>query len=307
MGARYRYLLALATASAVDVAYFRDDPAAKTQLNVVTGDGAAWLQSHDTTIEIFDSPKPVHVYRVVVTGVPTSTVTLYPAKLGGGLRFPGAAYIFSNATYNCSDAANASAAHRVRYFDGVAWIQAGGAARFDVYIDKAGASMLFFVSSGPLDFSPSAAASAPLRIVAGRDALAASATPYRLTGNCSDGAIHPELPADYSNLDEPIGPLAAHYHTRGALYHVLYGSATFNDPGIADDTLRAGEVRFVNDGVYYGPETMDRSSSFVVSLHEPDPSKVRIVAAAAQDDEFATQCPFACFTNRTATARCVAV
>ena len=102
MGARY--LLALAAAcAAVDVAYFRDDPAAKTQLEV-TEDGAAWLQSHDTTIEIFDSPKPVHVYRVVVTGVPTSTVTLYPAKLGGGLRFPGAAYIFSNATYNCSDA-----------------------------------------------------------------------------------------------------------------------------------------------------------------------------------------------------------
>ena len=59
MGARY--LLALAAAcAAVDVAYFRDDPAAKTHLNV-TEDGAAWLQSHDTTIEIFDSPKPVHV------------------------------------------------------------------------------------------------------------------------------------------------------------------------------------------------------------------------------------------------------
>ncbi|KAH8053504.1 hypothetical protein JL722_9342 [Aureococcus anophagefferens] len=144
MGARY--LLALATASAVDVAYFRDDPAAKTQLQV-TDEGAAWLQSHDTTIEIFDSPKP-----------------------------------------------------------------AGGAARFDVYIDKAGASMLFFVSSGPLDFA-AGRRPAPPRVVAGRDALAASATPYRLTGNCSDGAIHPELPADYSNLDEPIGPLAAHYHT----------------------------------------------------------------------------------------------
>ena len=75
-------------------------------------------------------------------------------------------------------------------------------------------------------------------------------------------------------LDEPIGPLAAHYHTRGALYYILYGEATFNDAGITDDTLAQGEMRFVNSGVYYGPEEMDRSTSYVASVHEADPAGI---------------------------------
>ena len=98
-------------------------------------------------------------------------------------------------------------------------------------------------------------------------------------------------------LDEPIGPLAAHYHTRGALYYILYGEATFNDAGITDDTLAQGEMRFVNSGVYYGPEEMDRSTSYVASVHEADPAGIDPAGAGA-----ATQCPFACFNNASAPA-----
>ena len=65
-------------------------------------------------------------------------------------------------------------------------------------------------------------------------------------------ATHASSP-DYSLVDEPVGSLAAHYHTRGALNFVLYGTTTFNDgAGVVNDTLTSGELRFVDAGVYYG-------------------------------------------------------
>lgn len=279
----------VAGVGAIDVAYFRDGPA-KTALNITAGNASAWLETYDETIEIWDSPRPVHAYRVVITGTPGTYAALYPGS--AGLALAHGAYVFANATYNVTGGGKT---RHVRYFDGVAWLR--GAARFDVWVDKAGASMLFFVSSGPLDLGGGADAGA-LSALVGKADLAANAVPYALAGACYEGATHGDV-ADYSNLDEPIGPLAAHYHTRGALYHVLYGSAKFNDANVGDDTLRAGGVRFVNAGIFYGPEEMDRSASWVISLHEPDPSRV-----AAAPGPRASQCPFACFDDPNATSRC---
>lgn len=187
--------------------------------------------------------------------------------------------------------------------------------RFDVDVDASGASMLFFVSSGRLDFdgssSSSSEASSLLETLVGKTALADNSVAYSLSATCYNGATHFNTP-NYSNLDEPIGPLPAHYHTRGALYYVLYGSAKFNDAGVANDVLKGGEIRFVNAGVFYGPEEMDESSSFVTSLHEPDPSKI-VKPSAQRQNAFGspsttTQCPFACFRNASgaALARCLA-
>ena len=80
-------------------------------------------------------------------------------------------------------------------------------------------------------------------------------------------------------MDAPIGPLDAHYHTRGAMYYVLNGQgAKFvslvvsggvwpspdslpipqNDEAAPNDVAMPGELRFVAPGVYYGPEELDR-------------------------------------------------
>lgn len=296
--------LLLVGTTAVDVAYFRDDAGSpKTRLNITEGSGnaSAWLLTYEESIEVFDSPRPVRAYRVVVRGTPTSYAALYPREAFGddGLSVENGCYVFSNATYNVTDAKSESMRH-VRYYDGVAWIGgAGSAARFDVYVDKAGASMLFFVCSGELSFSKPAPASGTLSVLVGKEDLSANVVPYALDGECYEGATHPGI-EDYSNLDEPIGPLAAHYHTRGAIYHVLYGSAKFNDANVTNDTLVAGEVRFVNAGIFYGPEEMDRSTTWTISLHEPDPSRVVSTPGAKSP----AQCPFACFRAATAPARC---
>merc|ERR1711920_755359 len=115
---------------------------------------------------------------------------------------------------------------------------------------------------------------------------------YNLTssGSCSHPLTHGQN--GYSQTDEPIGPLAAHYHTRGALYYNQYGNSTYNDEAAPNDTLFQGELRFVNMGVYYGPEVMDRGSCFVSSVHEPDPAAVDPVGQSPS-----TECPFACMNT----------
>lgn len=96
----------------------------------------------------------------------------------------------------------------------------------------------------------------------------------------------------YSQTDEPIGPLAAHYHTRGALYYNQYGESKYNDEAAPDDTIYTGELRFVNAGVHYGPEEMDKSTTYVASVHESDPAAVNSVSESPT-----SECPFACMNE----------
>ena len=62
-------------------------------------------------------------------------------------------------------------------------------------------------------------------------------------------ACRPGGAADYDDLDAPIGPLQAHYHTRGALYYTARGVSAY-DRGV--EGLTSGELRFVQTGFYYG-------------------------------------------------------
>merc|ERR1711920_1025379 len=112
---------------------------------------------------------------------------------------------------------------------------------------------------------------------------------YNLTssGSCSHPLTHGQN--GYSQTDEPIGPLAAHYHTRGALYYNQYGTSKYNDEAAPNDTLYQGELRFVNTGIYYGPEEMNQSTGFVASVHEVDPAAIDPVGQHPT-----TECPFAC-------------
>ena len=66
-----------------------------------------------------------------------------------------------------------------------------------------------------------------------------------------------------------------------------------------NDTLGAGELRFVNAGVYYGPEEVigGESVTYLSSIHEPDPSAVDPDGGGSS-----TQCPFACFKRTNASA-----
>jgi hypothetical protein len=114
---------------------------------------------------------------------------------------------------------------------------------------------------------------------------------YNLTTpeNCESQADHGDT--SYSNMDAPIGPLAAHYHTRGAMYYVLYGQGgKFNDEGVENDVLMPGELRFVNTGVFYGPEELTKDTTFVASIHEVDPASLTPDGTAVEQ-----HCAFACF------------
>ena len=74
--------------------------------------------------------------------------------------------------------------------------------------------------------------------------------------------------------------------------------------------LAAGELRFVQAGYYYGPETMTDDAK-VESVHEPDPSAIATTPGrAADDDEAAATCAFACLDDPSSSGveplRCVA-
>ena len=75
------------------------------------------------------------------------------------------------------------------------------------------------------------------------------------------------------------------------MYYVLYGQgAKFNDEAAPADVAMPGELRFVNTGVYYGPEELTKNTTFVASIHEVDPSSLDPEGTAVLQ-----HCAFACF------------
>jgi len=189
--------------------------------------------------------------------------------------------------------------------DAVSWVSKGSCINFDVELNSDGGASLFAVTSGAVRFDGESSPSCDAAIVlvgagiqagggggSGGPGWIYNEVNYKLSNanSCSNPLSHGAN--GYSQTDEPIGPLAAHYHTRGALYYTQYGQSKYNDEAAPNDTIYTGELRFVNAGVYYGPEEMDMSSSFVASVHESDPAAVNPVSESPT-----SECPFACMNT----------
>ena len=195
----------------------------------------------------------------------------------------------------------------------LAWVSHGSCVRLTVTLGASGAAALHVISSGPLSFASSddTSACSVADVLVGDDAQSNNPADYELANeeNCVDASFgtHSWV-SDYSWIDEPVGSLGAHYHTRGAMYYVLYGEgAKFNEKlnvtsEFHNATLNAGEIRYVAPGVYYGPEEVigGESVTYLSSIHEPDPSAVDPSGSGSS-----SQCPFACFgRSNTSAAYC---
>jgi len=288
-----------------NVAYFRNhNMDHSSELVGVSADAASvTLHRWDTTINIFDTVQDVKVQRIDITGTPKATISLYSKAVPLHLS-EGPMYIFHNATnlvVKDSSGTNYSAAKT----DAVSWLSKGSCVSLEVELSAQGEASLIYVTSGAVKFegetSPSCTAGSVLVGAgikegggggSGGGNFFYNEVKYTLSNSdsCSNPLTHGVN--GYSQTDEPIGPLAAHYHTRGALYYTQYGQSKYNDEAAPNDTIYTGELRFVNAGVYYGPEEMDSSTCFVASVHESDPAAVN-PGSEGPDSE----CPFACMNT----------
>jgi len=285
------------------------------KLSVQSTATSVTLNEWDTTINNFDSPNDVFVQRIDVVGSAGATITLYPRTTP--LQFQnGPAYIFHNSTelvLEDIDGKNFSAPKT----ETIVWIGKGSCLQLQVTLSSDGEASMYVVTSGKMQWNASQSMTSTCgtsRVLLGGGISTGSSNfpgqpaiynevNYELTNSntCSDPLEHGH--SGYSQTDMHIGPLDAHFHTRGTLYYNQYGQSKYNDEAAPDDTLYKSELRFVNAGVLYGPEEMDRDTTWVSSVHEADP------AAIDPDSESPTvECPFACLTSSVPTggtaARC---
>lgn len=294
-----------------NVMYFRNHNMDHSSTLAVSQDGSSVrLNEWDTTINLFDTKKDVTVQRIDITGSPNATVELFSKSLPLVLS-EGPIYIFHNATQlQITDPVgkNYSAAKT----DAVIWISKGSCVHMRIQLSSVGEASLVAVTSGTVDWAASPHLSescGQTTVLVGAGTRKTGSTSNALKFPPSSGWIYNEVqytlanPTSctnplqhgqngYSQTDEPIGPLAAHYHTRGALYYNQYGTSKYNDEAAPHDTLYQGELRFVNTGVYYGPEEMDQLTTFVASVHEADPVAVEPVGQGPS-----SECPFACMNT----------
>lgn len=177
---------------------------------------------------------------------------------------------------------------------------------------EGGRASVFLINSGTFAPEPVAAASAnatEAHMRTGDVELHDNAQPYRARGTCGRPIWGPGDAPHYDNLDGPrIPALESHYHTRGAIYFAVNGSSTY-DAGVAP--LLGGELRFVNQGYFYGPETFPDASG-VIAIHEPDPRWIvyyNATGGAGVADPpgppFPDECPLACLDLTDTPMRCV--
>lgn len=274
-------------ASTPNVFYFRRSNYDTSRQIIGTGTGSgnahAELQGWETTLNLFDSVADVTVQRLDVVGKLELPL----------LQLQGPAYFFSNASSLSITDSTSGKTTNLSYSDAIAWASADACLQLTITPSN-GAASVYIVGSGTPVFETKQATckAADIRVGATLEAgLRDNPVPYELTSPslCEVQGSHRDT--TYSNLDEPIGPLGTHFHTRGALYYVQYGSAKFNDEAAPNDTALSGELRFVNTGVFYGPEVLDRDKDFVASVHEVDPGAIDFSAGGG------AQCPFACFLS----------
>jgi len=294
------FTLLVTLCSAEDVLYFRFANYDNSTTLDVSADAEVNLREWDATFAIFDSQRDVNVQRLDVTGTPGGIATLYHDK---SLAFPnGPAYIFSNASaLKIED--HTGAVTNVGPTDSVIWVSKAACLRFSITLSSDGVAGLILVSSGLTETAgvtelQSCEAASTL---VGTPALSRNEVIYKLEPEmaCQEALNHGT--DGYSNLDMPIRPLRPHYHTRGALYYVLYGYAEYNDASVPDSFLLGGELRYVAPGIWYGPETME-GDTYVASVHEVDPAAVVYNVAPSP---VPNNCAFACTQQDSTPALCV--
>ena len=192
-------------------------------------------------------------------------------------------------------------------------LTADGARSYACASDAAAGGCMYWVGAGTR-LRASANASATLAMLTVGDAVVANVTDgrdadpdalfvddlscgplYAVSGSCSGMAVNGECPgALFDNLDADISPpFPQHYHPRGAFYYVVSGSMSFNDTGREGLYIDAGDMRFVNAAVYYGPEAGNSSTVFL-SLHEPDPAAYGAWYRGGAEESGGSACDFVC-------------
>lgn len=251
----------------------------------------------ESSFKLFDSPQRVHVTRFDLFNSSTD-VNL------GTLSLPdGAGYIFTTSPLLLIHDIVSNKTSSI-YSESVAWISSGSCVSLQLGRGSVeGNASVVVVSSGVARMGDSSSSCTAGVSRIGYDQLHNNPVDYVPQGTCSDPLSGPGGASDYDDLDAPIGPLRAHYHTRGALYYNSKGTSNY-DTGVQG--LMAGELRFVQQGFFYGPETMS-DDAYVMSFHEPDPS-ARSTNTSSPPSEF-QPCAFACCDNPSdgaVTMKCIA-
>jgi hypothetical protein len=289
-------------------AYYRQGNYNKSAALVTTPAVSAFIRTWNQEFSIYDSPDTVHVTRFDIAA---KVLTQLGAK-DTFVRLKGPAYFMTTAPKaSLTDVMSATANHFGREYkespsdtfayNSIAWVS-GGCQKLSV--DPTGAKdpdrnmSLLVVTSGAFEaeFVNDKSGCEASQFLSGETDLHNNPVDYKPVGPCTNPLMGHGVAPDYDDLDAPIGPLGMHYHTRGALYYISAGSSVY-DKGV--DALQEGELRFVQSGYYYGPETVS-AVSYISSLHEPDPSARRLkntTATGADDDEKVGTCAFACYDD----------
>lgn len=267
----------------------------KSDAGAVKSESKARMVSWNQTFSIWDSPSEVHVTRFDLLKATQD------ARLGGAkavLRLTeGAAYFFTTAgLVTLRDSATGNSTFICSQTP--AWVSKGACLEIEMARPVTGASnaTLIVVSSGKaaVEFGAETGTCKAAVFRSGYDGdegLHNNPVDYERTGTCSSVLPGPGGASDFDDLDMPIHALGKHYHSRGALYYNAAGNSAY-DEGVA--SLLPGELRFVQAGFYYGPETMS-DDAYVMSFHEPDPS-ARSTGKSSPPSGY-NPCGFACFDD----------
>jgi len=257
----------------------------------------------NTTFRNFDSLQDVYVTRFDVFHKEGDIPYIRLGGADGMLRLPeGPAYLFTGSGKLVVEDVVADRSRTTATSEDPVWLSKGSCVTLDVAPEEGlrhqGGNNItvLVVSSGRIDPTlqgrqSSMADCNASTVEKGYEDLHNNPIDYVSSGRCRNTLSGPGGAKDFDDLDAPIKPLQAHYHTRSAIYYTTRGACAFNDPG--QPPLTVGEMRFVTAGHFYGPETMWGREYYVLSLHESDPAARR--TGPSNPPRGFEPCPFACF------------
>jgi len=255
----------------------------------------------NTTFRNFDSEQDVYVTRFDVFHEAGEIPNIRLGGADGMLRLPeGPAYLFTGSGHLTVEDVVADRARTTATSKDPVWLSTGSCVTLDVVPEErvrqtSGNITVLVVSSGRIDptlqgHKLSMSECKASTVEKGYEDLHNNPIDYVSSGKCRNPLSGPGGAKDFDDLDAPIKPLQAHYHTRSAIYYTTRGASSFNDPG--QSPLTVGEMRFVTAGHFYGPETMWGREYYVLSLHESDPAARR--TGPSNPPRGFEPCPFAC-------------